>query len=204
VAWDDNLQEKSLLAAIASARPNTHRSALPPATECPAPRINATRLPEAISASAYNSLIGCPYQFHARYVLGLAKIDEVQEEVDKADYGTRVHDALSEFHRACPQVSELELHAAQQRLGDISRQAFQDLIAHDQASAWLARWLRWCRSILTGSEPARRSWRFVAAETDRAITVLTPNGRSLTCAGASIGSINEPMVRYRQITKPCG
>ena len=43
----------------------------PGATAVPAPMPPAALIPSKISASAYNALMACPYQFYARYVLGL-------------------------------------------------------------------------------------------------------------------------------------
>ena len=39
--------------------------------------VAATLLPRQISASAYKSLVACPYQYYAGYVLGLKELDEV-------------------------------------------------------------------------------------------------------------------------------
>lgn len=59
----------------------------------------AGRLPRALSASAVESLRGCPYQFFGRVLLGLRESDELGDEVDKRDYGTWLHGVLYDFHR---------------------------------------------------------------------------------------------------------
>ena len=70
----------------------------------PRPR-RGSLLPRRISASAYNALVACPYQYYARYVLGLSELDEVEEEIQKRDYGSLLHDVLTTFHRAHPATS---------------------------------------------------------------------------------------------------
>ena len=77
-------------------------------TRQPAPRAPAALLPRKISASGYNSLVACPYQFHARYVLGLAELDDVQEMIEKKDYGSLVHGVLTRFHGAHPRVTGVD------------------------------------------------------------------------------------------------
>ncbi|HET7832126.1 MAG TPA: PD-(D/E)XK nuclease family protein [Gallionella sp.] len=107
----------------------------------PAPCVVADAVPTGVSISGYNSLVACPYQFYARHILRLNELDEVQEAIEKRDYGERVHDILHRFHEQYPQVSghaSTEMEAA---LRKISEEVFADLLARDFAArAWLARW----------------------------------------------------------------
>jgi ATP-dependent helicase/nuclease subunit B len=143
------------------------------------------RVPASISASGYNALMACPYQFHARYLLKLREADEVQEELEKSDYGMRVHEILTRFHRQHPRLLDLSEEAAQQALLEISEAVFQDDVTRDYvAKAWLARW----RNVLPGyvawqREREGQGWRFLAGEAERSVTLVTPQGLSIVLKG---------------------
>ena len=83
-AWRDPRIERRL--AVAPVRPT-------------APTVPAGALPERLSASAFEALRACPYRFFAERVLHLTELDELDDEVEKRDYGTWLHDVLALFHR---------------------------------------------------------------------------------------------------------
>lgn len=155
------------------------------ATERPAPRAPAACLPDAISASGYNALMACPYQFHARYLLGLAELDDVQEMIEKADYGRIVHDVLRDFHAAHPRILDQEPDAARAELERLSDSAFAAAVGQNYlAQAWLARW----RALIpeyVGWQRARETegWRWHAGEEKREITITTPRGAQFVLHG---------------------
>ena len=64
-----------------------------------APTVPADALPQRLSASAFEALRACPYRFFAERVLRLSEPDELDDEVEKRDYGTWLHDVLAVFHR---------------------------------------------------------------------------------------------------------
>jgi ATP-dependent helicase/nuclease subunit B len=114
-----------------------------PITTQPAPSVPPARMPERISVGAYNTLVACPYQFFARHLLRLNELDEVQEDIQKRDYGDLVHAILQRFHQSHPRVSKQDDDTLRAALQHISEEAFADLIEHDFAArAWLARWLK--------------------------------------------------------------
>lgn len=132
----------------------------------PAPGVATESVPASVSISAYNSLVACPYQFYARHILRLNELDEVQEAIEKSDYGERVHEILQRFHERYPQVVGCEMAEMEAALRRISEEVFADLLAHDFAArAWLA---RWCKSLpaylewQAGNEA--RGWRYAEAE----------------------------------------
>jgi len=159
----DDLVEAALPGYLAAEDSRT--VALPPAAR-PAPAVPAVALPETISVSAYNSLVACPYQFHARHILRLNELDEVQEAIEKRDYGERVHDILHRFHERYPLVSGRPRDEMETALRQISEQVFADLLRQDfEARAWLARWYKSLPAYLewqTGNES--QGWRYAAAE----------------------------------------
>ena len=135
------------------------------ATAVPAPGAPAALIPSKISASAYNALMACPYQFYARYVLGLAELDDVQEEIEKRDYGQLVHDVLAQFHRTHPRVLDIEATEARRALETLSEQAFSELMSRNYlARAWLMRWLALIPKYLDWQRERERAGMVVARE----------------------------------------
>lgn len=65
----------------------------------PAPSA-AEALPARLSASTLEALRACPYKFFARSVLRLREVEELDEGVDKRDYGNWLHAVLDRFHRS--------------------------------------------------------------------------------------------------------
>jgi ATP-dependent helicase/nuclease subunit B len=145
----------------------------------------ADLIPARISASGYNALLSCPYQFHARYVLGLGELDDVQEEIEKRDYGELVHDILTRFHKAHPRVSALNRDAARSELEALSRETFADLVARNYlARAWLARWLALVPEYLEWQVRREKDgWSWHAGEESRHIEIVTPEGRRFVLHG---------------------
>ncbi|MCC6535265.1 MAG: PD-(D/E)XK nuclease family protein [Burkholderiales bacterium] len=185
LAWQDSLIDTHLPALLAAQAAGRAADASALQSTPPAPRVPAAAVPDAVSASGYNALMACPYQFFARYVLGLRALEDVQEALDKAGYGSRIHEALYRFHATHPRVSDRDSASAQAELDGLSQAVFADLIADNYvASAWLARWqavipgyLQWQR------EREAQGWRFHAGELERAITIATPAGRTLRLHG---------------------
>lgn len=58
----------------------------------------AALTPEALSASGFNSLMACPYQFFAGRMLKLFAMDEFSDRPEKRDYGDWLHAILKTYH----------------------------------------------------------------------------------------------------------
>ena len=66
----------------------------------PRPRpVAPALLPSRLSASACEALRACPYRFFALQLLRLRSPDELDDAVEKRDYGTWLHAVLHRFHR---------------------------------------------------------------------------------------------------------
>ncbi len=66
---------------------------------------------ERLSASAYEDLRKCPYRFFALRQLGLQEAGEIDQDLDKRDFGNWVHEVLRRFHetlRDAPDESSLD------------------------------------------------------------------------------------------------
>ncbi|MFN3398161.1 MAG: PD-(D/E)XK nuclease family protein, partial [Sulfurimicrobium sp.] len=151
----------------------------------PAPALPAQLVPATLSASGYNSLVACPYQFYARHALRLNELDEVSTALEKRDYGEYVHDILHRFHRVHPVLSGQDAAMLQQGLQDISREVFARAIEADFVShAWA---LRWDASIpgYISWQLAREQegWRWREGELTRTLDIPLAGARSLVLRG---------------------
>ncbi|OGT00229.1 MAG: hypothetical protein A3F73_02505 [Gallionellales bacterium RIFCSPLOWO2_12_FULL_59_22] len=163
LAHGDDLGERELHAFLAVEE--AHHVALPQAAQ-PAPKVTAQAVPASVSISACNSLVACPYQFYARHILRLNELDEVQEGIEKRDYGERVHQILQRFHECFPQVSGHPVEELEAALRRISEEVFADLLQQDFAArAWLARWIVALPAYLEWqAENESQGWRYAEAE----------------------------------------
>ncbi|MGA8147188.1 MAG: PD-(D/E)XK nuclease family protein [Gallionellaceae bacterium] len=132
----------------------------------PAPGVATEMVPDSVSVSAYNSLVACPYQFYARHILRLNELDEVQEGIEKRDYGERVHDILRHFHERYPYASDHPITELAAALRLISGQVFADLLEQDfTARAWLERWFAALPAYLEWQAKSEaQGWRYREAE----------------------------------------
>lgn len=161
--YGTDLDERELQACLAAEE--SYRVALPQPVQ-PAPGVERASVPASVSISAYNSLVACPYQFYARHILRLNELDEVQEAIEKRDYGERVHAILQRFHERYPQVSEQSVEEMEAALRQISEEMFADLLRQDfSARAWLARWFASLPAYLEWqAKNEAESWRYAEAE----------------------------------------
>ena len=139
-------------------------SSLPPPNTAPI----ADHLPQRITVSAWQSLVACPYQFFARHLLGLDEQDEVPEEMDKADYGSLVHQVLAEFHGRHPLLLDTPRETLQTDLHDLTRAVFTAAEARGYlAGAWRLRWEQHIASYLDwASQREADGYRFQQAEAE--------------------------------------
>ncbi len=64
----------------------------------PAPTPPVIARPRALSASNVEMWLRDPYAIYAKYILNLKPLDEVEEDLSMADYGTIIHEILEEFN----------------------------------------------------------------------------------------------------------
>lgn len=114
----------------------------------PAPSA-AELLPQRLSASACEALRSCPYRFFARHLLSLREADELDDAVQKRDYGTWLHQVLHRFHLA--RVEPLPAAEEEARLREVAEQMQRDMRLDDAAflpfsatfSRLAPRYVRW-------------------------------------------------------------
>lgn len=72
-----------------------HRPIVPP---MPSLAAHPWALPVQLTATTYEALRQCPYRFFATGVLGLREQDELDEGLDRSDFGIWLHEVLRRFH----------------------------------------------------------------------------------------------------------
>ncbi len=151
----------------------------------PAPSLRPEQVPVRISASGLASLMACPYQYFARYVLGLGAEDEVSEALEKSDYGQMVHTILQRFHQRYPRLGDrpqAELLAA---LEEESQALFGPAIGRNfLEQAWAVRWLARLPAYLDWQRAREKEgWYFARAEVWITQEYRLPDGGVLSLEG---------------------
>ena len=173
LAYGDALVDERLAALAASGACSlTHRTRRP--QPAPFPRARAAELlPARLSASAHQRLIDCPYQFFAADCLGLAAPEEIRDEVEKVDFGRRVHRILQAFHQPVPglpgplgaPLGADNRAAAEALLDRIGQAVFaEDVARRFLARGWLYRWQQLIPRYLDWELERAARWRPLASE----------------------------------------
>ena len=90
-------------------------------------------LPSQLSASSYNSLVACPYQFFAERMLRLTIPDELSEQPGKRDYGQWVHAILQHYHETLS-LKAIPVDERAELLEKISDDLFSDVLQKQPAA----------------------------------------------------------------------
>jgi ATP-dependent helicase/nuclease subunit B len=122
-------------------------------------------LPAKLSASGYNSLVACPYQFFATRMLGLSGLDELTDMPEKRDYGDWLHQILNNYHEA---VRDRNIPAGDREplLQQISATVFDSEVANNAAAlGYYVRWQKVLPAYLAWADAREaKGWRFVFGE----------------------------------------
>ncbi len=141
----------------------------------PQPAIEAGDLPQRLSAGGHQRLINCPYQFFAADALGLRAADEISRELQKSDYGERVHTILQAFHTQLGKlpppfpepVTEANREAAIDHLQRLSEIVFRgDIQQNILHKSWLSRWQKHIPAYIDWQIKRHVDWRVAQCEID--------------------------------------
>ena len=176
LAYDESLENKSLADELYRQAETTallEQPLIPSQITAPAPILLPQLMPEVITASAYQQLMNCPYQFYAARCLKLQALEDLRLALSKADYGERVHLCLNAFHKkvdALPEPFTAPLtihnrHEAIAHLEKISEAVFsQDVVNNFQHHAWLTRWKHSIPHYIDWQTPHQNQWRVTKTE----------------------------------------
>jgi ATP-dependent helicase/nuclease subunit B len=155
------------------------RLALPVRPAPSAPQL----LPRKLSASAWNSLVACPYQFFASRMLGLAGLDELSDMPEKRDYGDWLHKILKTYH---DMLRDRHIDPADREalLRAVSDDVFGTML--DKSAAALGYYARWQKVIPAylawASGREAEGWHFVEGE-KRFDKIISWDGGQVTLHG---------------------
>jgi len=120
-----------------------------------------------ISATQYQTLVNCPYQYLMKHLLHI-KQDRKQEKLAGGAYGEAIHQCLYNFHFAHtqePALSSLSLTEKEKRLEDISKAVFDKLpYASAEVSVWYQRWRHSIPSYVEWLTARNGEWQVDAGE----------------------------------------
>lgn len=138
-------------------------------SEPPQPSAPAELIPTRISATQYQSLMDCPYQYFAKYVLKLRDY-ETAEEFEASDYGMLVHQCLYDFHfseenKTSQTFNNNNRTELIKQLTDLSTSIFMHAaFAHSTKQAWLQRWLNNVPAYIQWAIERAQQWRSLRGE----------------------------------------
>jgi ATP-dependent helicase/nuclease subunit B len=193
LAYGDDLADKELAGMLAGAQVRAAEFSMPDRSAMPSPVPLRSLVPGRISASGYNSLVACPYQYYARHMLRLNELDEVREGVEKRDYGEWAHDILHRFHQQFPVLGEHTRAVLEEALQRISSEVFAPAVERDYlARAWLLRWQQAIPAYLDAQQKSEaEGWHYRNGEVPFEIPLtdeLTLHGRIDRVDGQPDGS----------------
>ncbi len=159
---------------------NCDDKSLPAATERPAPAIPQDLIPERVSASSYQRIINCPYQYFSADGLHLKPLEELSDELKKADYGERIHLILQIFHNGdnkygaafAHSITETNRAEAERYLTGLSEKIFvSDLENNVLHRSWLYRWKKHIPAYINWQVQHQQDWSTYLCEKNLEVTL---------------------------------
>lgn len=138
-------------------------------TEPPHPSVPSELIPTKISATQYQSLIDCPYQYFAKYVLSLREQDS-HDDFEASDFGQLVHLSLQEFHfgeqyKTGHKFTHNHRDLLITDLSDISKHLFMRAsFPSSVKEGWLQRWLSNVPAYIDWAIERGKQWQTLRGE----------------------------------------
>jgi len=148
--------------------------------------IDKALMPKYFSASAYQQLINCPYQYYAARALQLQVPESIKIYMEKSDYGNLVHRCLYAFHYGIKgiakafsgPINEANQHLAQAHLRQLSDKVFAEAIGENFIHrAWRRKWEHCIDPYIDWYKTQQQNWRPYLGETS--VSLVTPHGVTL-------------------------
>ena len=159
---------------------NCDDSDLPQVSKQPAPTIPIDLFSKKVSASAYQRIINCPYQYFSGDSLRLKPVEELSDELKKAGYGERIHSILQTFHNGHKKfgkaykktITDTNRHAAEKFLSTLSEKIFladlEDNVLH---RSWLYRWQKHIPAYINWQIQHQKDWSIYLSEEHIEVTL---------------------------------
>lgn len=175
LAFDGSLENKALHELVRSNSEvfTSDEKQLPSPSRPAASTLPDALIPQRVSASSYQRLINCPYQYFSADGLRLKALEEISDELKKSDYGERIHLILQVFHNGHDrygdafnaEINDDNRRAAENYLATISEKVFMaDLDANVLHNSWLHRWKKHIPAYIDWQRQHQQDWRFYQSE----------------------------------------
>ncbi len=175
LAFTDSLENQPLKRLMQSKSEvfNCDDITLPPASLQATSAIPEDLIPQRLSASSYQRLINCPYQYFSADALKLKALEELSDELKKSTYGERIHTILQTFHSGhdiygkafAGEISSDNRQPAIETLIKISERVFvRDLDNNTLHRSWLYRWKKHIPNYIDWQMQQQFDWRFFQSE----------------------------------------
>ena len=166
VKWAEFLDKAEVLKRI-----------LPPA---PTPPVSAR--PRQLSASAVENLMRDPYIIYAKYILGLKKLDDLEQELKFSDYGNIVHEVLEKFNN---KYNEEYPENAREELIKLGEDIFENYhIRADIKAFWWPNFLKTVDWLVAKESEYRKNIKKIYNEISGEYSFEAPAGRFVITAKA--------------------
>ncbi|MEO9189097.1 MAG: double-strand break repair protein AddB [Acetobacteraceae bacterium] len=120
----------------------------------PSPRPPVSRRPRQLSVTAIETWLRDPYAIHARHILRLVPLAEIEQDTDAADYGSMVHAGL---HRFLDEAAGVWPEDARERLRAHLMRALFDAGLRTALANWWAPRLERIADWIAALEASRRA-----------------------------------------------
>jgi ATP-dependent helicase/nuclease subunit B len=166
------VDERPLAIARALDRPEGQ----PQPVEPPAPRPPVAARPRELAVTQVELWVRDPYALYAKKILGLKKLDALDESPGAAERGSAIHDALDKFVKMYPSA----LPADDEALGVLvacGKAAFGDMLERPGVRGfWWPRFLRIAHWFVAFERERRMAVTTVLAEQQGRLTFAAPAG----------------------------
>jgi ATP-dependent helicase/nuclease subunit B len=176
LAWEHPLSARTLKNDVQQSESNVIRAidkSVPEISVQPQPSIPVQMLDTNFSASGYQQLINCPYQYFAARCLKLAAKEELSTTLSKSDYGERIHLCLQALHSDVvdlpgpfkPPIVTDNREQAIQLLIEISELVFAvDVDIRIDHRGWLNQWIRQIPVYIDWQIERQQDWSVLSVE----------------------------------------
>ncbi len=137
----------------------------------PKPSASSNLIPSRISATQYQSLIDCPYQYFAKYILSLRE-QESTDDFEASDFGQLVHQSLHEFHFGDKNKTGITFNNDNRsdlitQLTTVSSELFMRApFPTTVKEGWLQRWLSNVPAYIDWAIERRQQWKTLRGEAE--------------------------------------
>lgn len=177
--WENQVKARgeACLAALRQLEDPGRRAGSQPPRPVPA----EPRVPERISITEVETLLGDPYALYARRILRLEPLDPIDPPPDARDRGTILHGVLERFTKEPPAA---DAEQAAQRLRDLASAALRPLASEPELQLF---WSRAFEAMLPGflayDAEARGRAASIIAEARARLELELPSGLRLVLTG---------------------